>query len=65
METYYIIGRYTQYVSTAIEANSYDEALKIAQDNLNNGMFDDGVCICEGPYELDCIMCPDGEQVYF
>lgn len=65
MATYNIIGRYTQYVSTAIVADSYEEALKMAQDNMNNGMFDDGECMGEGPYELDCIICPDGEQVYF
>ena len=65
MAIYNIIGRYTEYVSTEIEADSYEEARKIARDNLNNGLFDDGECICQGPYELDCIIYSDDEEVYF
>lgn len=66
MATYTVVGYYTQYVATTIEANSLEDAINIAKFDVDNGlgMFDDAEGVGESPYKLDYIVTPDGNREY-
>ena len=66
MKAYTIVGHYTQYVATTIEANSLEEAINIAKFDVDNvpGMFDDAEGVGESPCKLDYIVTPDGTREY-
>ena len=65
LETYAVVAVQPRYVRVAITAESYEEALSIANRGIDDGLFEKGAFADNGPFRLVSITSPDGNRTYF